>query len=442
LPRQQTLGALIDWSYDLLSEPEKILLRRLAVFVVGRTQETAERVCAGEGLEAVEIFDVLCSLVEKSLLMIEVGADNEIRYVMLESIYDYAEEKLSHHGELERYRRKHLDYFVEFAEKAEPKLYQAEQKIWLEKLGAEHSNLNLALRTSLLSPETIVLGLRLAGAISRYWEIRSYLNEGYEQFVELLNRADAALPPSVRAKAELGAGRLSWCQDRDVDALRHYREAQRLYQFLKVDETVGVIEVLIGFTEFNEGNTAVAQENFDRALAMGEAQGSERIKAMAFHGLSNVAAARGDLAASRETKVRSVEFFKTLGDRWVVSLLTGSLAEACIAMGDYASARRYIREALTISGDLGNKWSVPYALEGLADVCAEEDQAVKAVRLYGAASSQREALALGFSPTEEASYQRSLARLHKLMPDSAFDEEWKKGRALGFKASIQLAMTS
>jgi predicted ATPase/class 3 adenylate cyclase len=441
LPRQQTLGALIDWSYDLLSEPEKILFRRLAVFVVGRTQETAEKVCSGDGLDERDIFDLLISLTEKSLLMIEVGTDNEIRYTMLESIYDYAEEKLTIHGELDRFRRKHLDYFVGMAELAEPKLYQAEQKTWLEKLGAEHFNLNMALRTAMASPDTIELGLRLAGAISRYWEIRSYLNEGYEQIVDLLDRAAPSLPDPVRAKAELGAGRLSWCQDRDIDALRHYKKAQGLYETLKQSEQVGVIEVLIGFAEANEGNSAVAKIHFDKALAMGESQNFERLKAMALQGLSNIAAANGNLVAARETKTRSIEFFRKLGDRWLVSLLTGSLAETCIVQGDYVAGRQYIREALTISGELGNKWSVPYALEGLADICAEENQANKAVRLYGAASSQREALALGFSSTEEISYQRSLDRLHKLVPDAIFDEEWKIGRTLGFKASIQLAMT-
>jgi predicted ATPase/class 3 adenylate cyclase len=144
LPRQQTLGALIDWSYDLLSEPERMLLRRLTVFVAGRTLEMAEEVCAGDGLEKADVFDFLSALVEKSLLMVETGADGESRYTMLESVWDYGDTKLEQSGETARYRRRHLDYFVRFAEAAEPHLFGPEQKTWLERLHVEHYNLNFA----------------------------------------------------------------------------------------------------------------------------------------------------------------------------------------------------------------------------------------------------------------------------------------------------------
>ena len=259
LPRQQTLGALIDWSYDLLSEPERILLRRLAVFVAGRTLEMAEEVCSGDGLDRRDIFDLLCALVDKSLAMIEPGPDGEPRYTMLESVWDYADEKLIQHGETARYRSRHLDYFTRFAEEAEPGLAGPEQKTWLDRLSTEHYNFNFALRWSVENPEGVERGLRLAGALIRYWEVRSYLNEGREQFEELLARADASVPPAVRAKAELGAGRLSWCQDRDSDAMRHYLESKRLYEELGMAAEVGLLHAFLGFTERNEGNNADAR---------------------------------------------------------------------------------------------------------------------------------------------------------------------------------------
>ena len=440
LPRQQTLGALIDWSYDLLSEPERILLRRLTVFVVGRTLDMAEAVCAGDGLEKEEVFDLLTALVEKSLLMVEPGANGESRYTMLESVWDYGDEKLAQHQETARYRRKHLDFFVRLAEAAEPVLFGAEQKAWLEKLSLEHYNLNMALRFSLESSETIEPGLRLAGALIRYWEVRNYLTEGFEQFQTLLARADDTVAPAVRAKAALGAGRLSWCQDRDADALRYYREAQSLYQSLGLEEQVGVIEAHIGFTERNEGNHQAARAHFDIARTIGEKLRSERVLAMAASGLGSLAADEGDLVTAREAKERSLVAFRSLGDQWVVALVTGSLGKVCFATGDFAAARTFVREALRLGRDLGNKWAVPYALEGLADICAEENQAQKAVRLYGAASAQREALALAFSPTERTSYQKALGRLQELVPDETFDDEWKKGRSLGIQAAIELAL--
>ncbi|MCE0521388.1 MAG: tetratricopeptide repeat protein [Methylacidiphilales bacterium] len=440
LPRQQTLGALIDWSYDLLTEPERILFRRLAVFVVGRTLEMAEAVCAGNGIEPGEVFDLLCSLVDKSLIMIETPSDGEARYTMIESIWDYAEEKLSQHGETVTYRRKHLEFFVNFAERIEPLLYGPEQKAALEKLHLEHHNLDFALRTSLKSQETIVLGLRLAGALTRYWEVRSYLTEGYEQFKALLARMDDSVELAIQAKAELGAGRMSWCQDRDDDALEHYHAAQRLYASVGMIERVATIETFLGFTEYNEGRNDEARQHFERALVMAGELKSERIKAMAEHGLGSLASTTGDLAAARIAKQRAIEVFQSLGDRWPVSLITGSLGRICFVAGDYPAAKKYIRDALTISRDLGNNWSVPYAVEALADISAEEHQATKAVRLYGAASAQREMLGLSFSSTEKISYQKSLDRFHLLVPDPSFQEEWEKGRSLGFQAAINLAL--
>ncbi len=439
LPRQQTLGALIDWSYDLLSEPERILLRRLAVFVVGRTLEMAEAVCAGDGIASAEVFDLLYSLVEKSLVMVETGPAGETRYTMLESIYDYAEEKLNQHGETAAYRRKHLEFFVRFAEEIEPHLFGPDQKVWLEKLSVEHPNLDLALRTSLGSQETIGLGLRLAGALTRYWEVRSYLTEGSGQFQALLARMDDSVELEVQAKAELGAGRMSWAQDRDIEALKHCRAAQRLYESVGKIDQAALIEAFIGFVEANEGNNSAARQHFERAQKMGEELNLERVKAMSLHGLGTLAARSGDFAAARAAKQKAIEAFQTIGDRWAISLITGSLGRVCFAAGDYASAQRYIWEALTITRDLGNNWSVPYALEGLADIYAVENQAARAVRLYGAASAQREALALAFSVTEKISYQRALDHLHQLVPEPAFREGWKEGRALGIQAAIQLA---
>ena len=440
LPRQQTLGALIDWSYDLLSEPERILLRRLSVFVVGRTLEMAEAVCAGDGLDRVDIFDLLNSLADKSLLVVETGPTGESRYTMLESIWDYADDKLTQHGENERFRRRHLEFFTEFAETAEPHLYVAEQKAWLEKLAAEHSNMNRALRTSLEQQETVELGLRLAGSLTRYWEVRSYLTEGYEQFQELLAKADDAISPVVRAKAEVGSGRLSWCQDRDEDAFRHYRAALAIYEKLGMQLQIGMVEGFLGFTQRNEGNYGEAKVHFDKALSIGKAVGSERIVVMASNGLSTVLAVEGDLVQARAIKEECVQKLKAIGDRWLLSFVKGGLAKVCFAAGDLEASRQYVTDALTITRDLGNNWSVPYAIEGIGDILAEQGEPARAVRLYGAASGQRETLALAFSPTEKESYAKAMDRLHKLVPDSRFDEEWRKGRSLGFQAAVNLAL--
>lgn len=440
LPRQQTLGALIDWSYDLLSEPERRLLRRLTVFVAGRTLEMAEEVCTGEGVEAAEVFDLLTALVEKSLLMVEPGSFGEIRYTMLESVWDYAEEKLRQHDEATGYRRRHLEYFTRFAEDAEPRLNGPSQKETLDRLGAENTNLNMALQTSLEIPGAIEFGLRLAGALTRYWEVRSYLTEGFEHFRELLARADASIPTLIRAKAELGAGRLSWCQDRDEDALRHFRAAQAIYTSEGRMEDVGIIEAYLGFTERNDENLDAAQVHFERAREIGQQLGSKRILSMAVNGLGSLAADRGDIETGRRVKEESLREMRALNDPWVLALITGSLGRVCYLAGDYPAARQHFCESLSVARSLGNKWVAPYAIEALANIFAEEQQPLRAIQLYGAASSLRESLALAFAPTEATAYRKALDRLHQLVPAAdLFEREWQEGRTLGLNAAVNLA---
>jgi predicted ATPase len=439
-PRQQTLGSLIDWSYDLLTDAERALFRRLAVFVAGRTVEMAEEVCSGDGVERADVFELLYALVDKSLVMIESGHDGESRYTMLESLWDYADEKMLQQGEIEKYRTRHLDYFVRFAEEAEAELMGPDQVGMLDRLSTEHYNLNYALRWSLESDDRIERGLRLAGALTRYWEVRSYLTEGREQFEDLLRRANANVPPLVRAKAARGAGRLAWCQDRDEDALRFYSEAQRLYEELKMPVEAGFAAAFRGFTERNEGNNDAARVLFEYAKSVGEAEGSERLVATGLSGLGSIATDEGNFVLAREMKERALAVFRESGDKWIISLVTWSLAKACISERDYAAGRRYMSESIAFSRELGNKWSVPYALESIGDICAAENRGAKAVRLYGAASTQREALGLAFPPAEKLSYQRGLDRLHALVPDKQFEAEWAAGRALTAQSAINFAL--
>ncbi len=439
-PRHQTMGALIDWSYDLLSENERILLRRLAVFVGGRTLEMAEEVCSGEGIDKAEIFDLLSALVEKSLVTIEPGVQQQSRYTMLESVWDYADEKLTHQGETTRFRRRHLEYFVRLGQIAEPALLGPEQRGWLERLNLEHANLNAALRAAAEDSELVEAGLRLAGALTRYWEVRNYLSEGYEHFRRLLEKADGALARSVLAKAELGAGRISWCQDRDADARRHYLRARELYETLGALEQVGFIEANLGYTERSDGHDEASRKHFERAKEIAEQQHSIRVLGMAVNGLGNLAADAGDYQAARAAKEKSLAISRSLGDVWAVTLVTGNLGALCCESGDYASARQYLRESLSLAQELDNKWGVPYVIEALANVRAKEQDVLAAVRLYGAASIQREALALAFAVRERGSYNRAISQLRALVSPEVFEREWNEGRKLSSQEAIALAV--
>ncbi len=438
LPRQQTLSALIDWSYDLLSEPERILLRRLTVFVAGRTLPMVEEVCSGDGLERQQIFDLLSALVDKSLLVTEEGWDGETRYTMLESLWDYGDEKLLFHREALVYRKKHLDHFMRWVEAAEPGLYGADQQSWLERIGYEHYNITTALRFSAESSETVESGLRLAGSVARYWEVRSYLAEGLEHFRKLLDHA-GDYPAAVIAKAEFGAGRLSWSQDRAQEALVHYRKAQAIYHRLGMGEIEGMLHAVIGYAELDNANPGSAQDHFGRAAALGEQHRSRRVRAMADNGRGALAADEGRFGEARRIKEGCLVAFRALEDDWAIALVLGSLGRVCVANGDFEDGRAYLKEALTLGQRLGNKWAVPYAFEALATICVRQGNVRSAVRLYGAASAQREALALKFSPKERTAYDASLHAIRSAVSDGSFDAEWEKGRNLSLAETFALA---
>ena len=192
LPRQQTLRALIDWSYGLLSENERLLLRRLSVFAGGWTLEAAEEVGSGDGIEPDEVLDLLTQLVNKSLVIVmEQSPSGETRYRLLETIRQYAREKLLEAGGGEVVRHRHLAYLVKLVEQAEPELYRSQQVRWSNRLEDEIDNLRMALEWALAT--NVESGLRIAAFPWRFWQARGYLQEMGEWLAQLWS---ATLPPT------------------------------------------------------------------------------------------------------------------------------------------------------------------------------------------------------------------------------------------------------
>jgi predicted ATPase len=211
LPRQQTLKALIDWSWDLLSDVERTLLRRLSVFVGGWTLEAAEAVVTDDALAASNVLDGLTQLVNKSLVVME-DQGGAARYRLLETIREYARDRLIQAGEAEAVRSRHLDFFLQLAEMAEPGLRRADQVEWLARLEMEHDNLRMALKWS-LHHEALEAGWRIAGDLARFWYLRGYWNEGREWLERLLSHPWDEAPASelaLRARAKALCGGVGW----------------------------------------------------------------------------------------------------------------------------------------------------------------------------------------------------------------------------------------
>jgi predicted ATPase/class 3 adenylate cyclase len=442
LPHQQTLTALIDWSYDLLNAKERMLLRRLSVFARGRTLRAIEAVCSGDGIEQWEILDLLQQLIDKSLVSTEHTDDAaSARYFLLESVWDYGTAKLAESGETAAVCSRHLDYFLQLAERAEEKLLGSEQLEWIEKLAAEHGNLRMALDWAAQAPEGVVRGLRLAGALERYWEVRTHLTEGRDHYAALLARPEAAPRTRERAKALAGAGRLAFCQDDDAAARTQLTEALALWRELGGESEAMLLQAVLGYVEWSEGDSAAARPHFEMVEAYARQHGEKRMLAMAVNGLGSLLAEQGDHAGARALKEESIAMYQATGDRWISGLQILSLVRVLITQGDYAAAEVRLADAAQYAEELGNEMSVPYVLEGYGKIAAARGELEHAALLFGASQGLRERL--GFSrlpPAERPTYEEAVGRMRAGLAKEAFDAAWARGRALSTDAALSAAI--
>lgn len=440
LPHQQTLRTMIDWSYEMLSESEKALLLRLCVFGRGRSLEAIEAVCSGDPVEEWEVLDLLAALVDKSLITMETDPTGQPRYYMLESLWEYAREKLKETGELEIYRNRHLLYFADLAEKAEPHFYQRDQATWLARMAEEHGNIRLAIDWAIKSPEHGEAGLRMHSALTRYWEVRSRLHEGREHFDNLLKLPAAQGRTSLRGHTLGGAGRLAWCCDDDVAARAYYSEAIDILRECGDERSVGLLQTFLGFVERNEGHLERAMERFDEGYEIGERLGDNRIMVVAISGRGSLAADRGDYAQARALKEEALAIFRDLGDRWIIGLLSWSLARVLISGGEFDYGARLLREQAVITKELNNRWTIPYTIEAFAEIALGQGKAERAAVLFGASQSALKTLGLGASPSERKLHEADMEKLAGLLDAPAREMLLAEGASLPMDEAFELAL--
>ena len=447
-PRNRTLRATVDWSFDLLSEEEQALFRRLSVFAGGFTLEAAEEVCSGAGVERGAILGLLSGLAQKSLLVVlpgEAGSDN--RYRMLETIRAYALEKLEASGEEAAPRSRHAAFFLELAEEAEPELLGPEKAKWLDRLEREHDNS----RTALLWLEErgeAERALRLGSSLRWF---RGHFAEGRSRLSALLEMPGAQTRTPERAKALHVLGVLTCRHAEYADAAGKYAEARR-YQ----EEALSIYRDL-----GDKRGTAAALNEVARATGMAtEASSSwEAVRPLIEealsiyrelgedkHGLALTllyAGIRdqilGNAAAARAFLEESLELFSELEDEMYPGTSMWFLARAQIDEGDHTAARALLKEVLETLRPSRyrssryrwlNRWFFPRVLEGVAQLAAAEGEAARALRLAGAAAALRAAIGAGEAPAFRAYVERRLERSRRALSEKAGAKAFEEGRSL------------
>ncbi|HQR10946.1 MAG TPA: tetratricopeptide repeat protein [Casimicrobiaceae bacterium] len=370
LPRHQTLRATLDWSYDLLSNAEKALLCRVSIFSGGWTLEAAEQVCAGDDIAGEAVLEILASLAHKSLVMTE-ERGGATRYRLLETVLQYARDRLRDRGEESRWRGRHLAYFLAEAEAAEPELTGPEQQVWLDLLEADHDNLRSALAWSSAAGGDAEGGLRLAAAVWRFWYGGGYLGEGRRWFSELLARVPGGTLAATRAKALNAVGSIA-CRQGDYPAARTFQN-EGLAIWRALGDPRGITSSLnnLGVVAHAQGDYPSARAIFKEILAIRRELGDRPGIASTLNNLGALAFDQGDRSTSRALHEESLAIQQELGDRRGISMSLNNLGELAYAEGDYRAARTLYEESLAIKRELGQRWGIATSLDNLGNVASE-----------------------------------------------------------------------
>ncbi len=483
-PRQRTLKGALDWSHELLSEPEKILFRRLSVFAGGWTLKTAETVASGDGVGEGEIVDLLSGLVEKSLALAEEHEGGGLRYRMLEPVKQYAREKLEAAGEGEAVRRRHADFFLALAERARPELRGPEDKKSLERLEREHDNMRAALSFALETGDT-GLALRLAGALGTFWHIHSHSEEGRKWLEAALARDDgASVVARIKAlQALFWLAHDQWDRDR---AETIAREAAELSAEAEIDSSLAAsLRIMSAGPAWMRGDYRRGKVLLEESLEISRKAGDRVMIAEALIQLAITAWGMGDVERGKEIyeegaalcreagyAFRLPDFLLSLGYQLLLegdygrgaelneeaaalcrehgyarslNLSLDNLGWATLLRGDHERARPFYEESLAVSKELGDRACASESLDGLACSAGAAGETVRAATLFGAAEAMRETLSeavpFQLKPEEIAWREPYRLRARSLLGEEAWEVALAQGRTMGLREAIAYALS-
>jgi predicted ATPase/class 3 adenylate cyclase len=437
--RHQTLRRAIDWSYELLSEAERRLFRRLTIFVGGFTLDTAARVCDLDGDLEIDVLEGVESLLMQSLLL-EAGTTSEPRFVMLETIREYGLEQLDAHGETATLRRRQAEQLLALAEAAAPNWTGPDQITWLGRLKAERDNLRAVFAWTQERHDPDQIGLRLAGLLDFYWYFAGFMSEGRRWLEAMLSMPSASRRGPLRAQALHALGALAVVQGEYAAGAAALEESVTLFR--EVGNRRGTARSLtyLGVATQYLDDPATALSFHQESARISREIGDRWVLAFASSQLGSLALAGGDPASARAYREESVAIFREVGDRFGRGMVLIGLGQLMRADGDLARAATLYREALDDLSQLGDRWLVARALAGLAGLACLAGSHADAARLLGAVDALREATATSEIPTIRPDLDRDLADVRAALGEQAFAEAWAEGHAMTLEQAVEYAL--
>ncbi len=476
--RQHTLYSAIDWSYHLLDDSQKRLLQCLSVFTGGWTFEAAEAVCNAEGEERIDVFDELEILMDNNLLRPPEEVDGEPRLMMLETIREFARERLTESGEAKTIKLRHAQYYVSFAEQAEADMHHSALHMWLRRLEADLDNLRAAMGWSLEQGQSEYT-LRIATVLWHYWDIVGAWHEGL-QWLERGLDGTGPIPDVVRAKALTRMGWLIrslgdyaravavlqeslalWRQIGDragisrvltnlaamvmrqgdyPEATAMLEEALILRQQLGDQHGTCAVLINLGYSESEQGHHQLAIEFFTEALTLARAVGDDDYIGWILNNLGEVYTRQGDYEQAEASFAEAEPIFQRLGNRTGVAYICGNRGVAALKQGDFTRASDLLTASILALQELGQKEYTILFIEQLAIVVEELHHPERAARLLSASKSLYKTIGVARPPVVEASYNACLDSVRGQLDEATFASIWAEGSALALEEAVAYAL--
>ena len=447
--RHQTLRATIDWSYDLLTEPERILLRRLAVFAGGFTLEAAEAICS-QGIKRSDILDLLGRLVDKSLVIVEADLETSAtRYRLLETLRQYALEKLTRTEEAQSIRDQHLDFFVKLAEKAEANTFGAESVRYAKRRDQELDNTRAAMDWSIQSRQPIA-AFRLAAAMSNFWFVglndigfqRSSIGEWQGILNTALSWPEGLEHTAERAKALNASGFFYWAGMSPVNPSREVEEALSIGRELGDDAVVAQALCNLGLIESMQGNYVQARPLLQQGLDLFRELGPERKTEYLYAKivLGDVAMHQDDLPEAQMLYEQCSATLREIHDGNFLAYVVRRLGQLAWHRGEFEKATELCKESLKLDLELGDERAVIACLSAFAGIALARGKIVLAAHHFGSVQALLHARAVRLLPTDQMEYERNVSSLRSQLNPATLEKAWTKGAEMTMERALEFAL--
>jgi predicted ATPase len=439
LPRHRTLRSTIDRSYDLLTDAEQAMLRRVSVFAGGWTLAAAEHACTGDGIEKPDALGLLTSLVDKNLIVPDVHG-GATRYGMLETIRQYALDRRRETGEEATWRGRHFAWILALAEESWKELVGPQQRIWIDRMSRELDNVRTALQWAI--DEQVADAFRIAPNLALWWVRRASLSEARQWFTRLLGAIPHDCAPRDRARALSALGNMAKYQRDYEDAERMFRESLRLNREVGDVPRSVAVQALLGSLDAARGRYSGAELLLVECATFVRTLGDAQRLAGILRDLAIVVRARGDAERSASLIEESLALACDAGDSILMSDVLILRGRAECGDGNLESAEVSFVESLALAGEPADPNSAANALEGFAELAVARHAPKRAATILGAVARLREEIGMPISWVhEEREHERLVAATREAFGDDAFDQAWREGSAMDLENAVRYTLS-